>query len=201
MQREIIAILRGVNPGECLAITDALIDAGITQIEVPLNSPDPFNSIARMVAHAGDRALIGAGTVLDTGEVTRLAEIGAGMVISPDTNPAVITATKAAGMRSYPGVFTATEAFAALRAGADGLKFYPAFKLGPDGFSALAAVLPRGTGCYAVGGINPSDFAVWRGVGITGFGLGTILYRPGSSANEIAAAARRAVAAWDAITR
>ena len=142
MTREIIAILRGVQPHEAVAITEALIAAGITRIEVPLNSPDPYDSIARMIAHAGNAAMIGAGTVLDTDAVARLAGIGAGMVVSPDTNADVIAATKAHGMASYPGVFTATECFTALRHGADGLKFFPAFKLGLDGFKALSAVLP-----------------------------------------------------------
>ena len=201
MTREIIAILRGIEPADCLAVTDALIDAGITRIEVPLNSPDPFESIARMVAHAGERASIGAGTVLAPEEVTRLAAIGARMVISPGTDPAVIAATKAAGMLSYPGVFTATEIFTALRAGADGLKFFPAFKLGVDGFAALAAVLPRGTACYAVGGVDGGDFAAWRAVGITGFGIGSSLYRPGETPAEVSYAARRLVAAWDEAAR
>ena len=199
MTREIIAILRGIEPDECLAVTDVLIDAGITRIEVPLNSPEPFESIARMVAHAGERALIGAGTVLAPEEVTRLAAIGARMVISPDTDPAVIAATKAAGMLSFPGVFTATEIFAALRAGADGLKFFPAFKLGTDGLAALAAVLPRGTACYAVGGVSANEFAAWRAAGITGFGIGSSLYRPGKTLAEISEAARRLVEAWDAV--
>lgn len=196
--REIIAILRGITPDEALPVLDALITAGISKIEVPLNSPDPFASIARMVDHAGDRALIGAGTVLHCDDVDRLAQIGAQLVVSPDTNPEVIRATKARGMASYPGVFTPTEAFAALRAGADGLKFFPAFKLGLDGYKALAAVLPSDCRSYAVGGVGPGDFADWFAAGITGFGMGTGLYRPGYSAQQVADLATQTVTAYDA---
>jgi 2-dehydro-3-deoxyphosphogalactonate aldolase len=198
MTRHIIAILRGVQPHEAIALTEALIGAGITRIEVPLNSPDPYDSIARMIAHAGDSAMIGAGTVLDTDAVARLAGIGAGMVVSPDTNADVVAATKAHGMASYPGVFTATECFTALRHGADGLKFFPAFKLGLDGFKALWAVLPDEAATYAVGGVGPADFADWRAAGITGFGLGTSLYKPGFDAARVGDLAAEAVAAYDA---
>lgn len=201
MSREIIAILRGIQPDEAVAITDALIHAGITKIEVPLNSPNPFDSIARMIAHAGDRALIGAGTVLTVEAVDQLARLGAGMVVSPDANPDVISATKRHGMLSYPGVLTPTEAFAALRAGADGLKFFPAFKLGLDGFKALSAVLPQATRTYAVGGVGPADFVNWISAGITGFGLGSNIYQPGRTADEVAKAADQIVAAYDTATK
>ncbi|SNS24238.1 2-dehydro-3-deoxy-6-phosphogalactonate aldolase [Antarctobacter heliothermus] len=198
MTREIIAILRGLTPPEAEPVADALIAAGITRIEVPLNSPDPFETIRRMVVHAGDRALIGAGTVLDPVQVVQLREIGAGMVVSPDCNPRVIAATKAAGMLSYPGVMTATEAFTALRNGADGLKFFPAFKLGLDGLSALKAVLPPEAATYAVGGVGPAEFGAWLNAGITGFGIGSALFKPGMSVAEIAERAAEMVAAWDA---
>ena len=198
MTRSLIAILRGVQPHEAVAITEALIEAGITRIEVPLNSPDPHDSIARIIAHAGDRAMIGAGTVLEADAVARLAGIGARMVVSPDTNADVIAATKAHGMASYPGVFTATECFTALRHGADGLKFFPAFKLGLDGFKALSAVLPDGAATYAVGGVGPADFADWRAAGITGFGLGSTLYKPGHDAARVGYLAADVVAAYDA---
>lgn len=198
MSREIIAILRGIQPTEAVDTLNALIDAGITKIEVPLNSPDPFDSIERMVQVAGDRALVGAGTVLDVSSVGRLAAIGAQMVVSPDANPEVIKATKSAGMLSYPGVLTATEAFSALRSGADGLKFFPAFKLGLDGFKALSAVLPEGTKTYAVGGVGPADFASWLNLGITGFGLGSNIYKPGYSAAQVGTLAADIVAAYDA---
>ncbi|KAE9629393.1 2-dehydro-3-deoxy-6-phosphogalactonate aldolase [Parasedimentitalea maritima] len=197
MTREIIAILRGIQPHEACAITDVLIEAGITKIEVPLNSPQPLDSIAAMLAHAGDRATIGAGTVLQVEDVAKLAQIGAQMVVSPDCCTDVITATKSAGMLSYPGVLTPTEAFAALRAGADGLKFFPAFKLGIDGLSALKAVLPPEVKTYAVGGAGPDNFADWQGAGITGFGIGTGIYKPGSSAQDVATRAAEIVATFD----
>ncbi len=198
MTREIIAILRGLTPSECIDITDALIENGITKIEVPLNSPDPFDSIARMVEHAGKAALIGAGTVLTTADVGRLAEIGAQMVVSPDANPDVIRETKARGLLSYPGVLTPTECFSALRAGADGLKIFPAFKLGTDGLKAIRAVLPSQTPIYAVGGVGPSDFADWRKAGAQGFGIGTSLYTPGLSATEVGKRAKAMSEAFDA---
>ncbi|WP_305970170.1 MULTISPECIES: 2-dehydro-3-deoxy-6-phosphogalactonate aldolase [unclassified Mameliella] len=198
MTRELIAILRGLTPDEAAPVTEALIEAGITKIEVPLNSPDPFESIRRMIAHAGDKALIGAGTVLDPVEVGQLAALGAGMVVSPDCNPRVIAAAKSAGLLSYPGVFTATEAFTALRNGADGLKFFPAFKLGLDGFSALKAVLPTEAATYAVGGVGPEDFIDWQKAGITGFGIGSSLYKPGRTAADVKTRAAELVAAYDA---
>ncbi|MDY8107883.1 2-dehydro-3-deoxy-6-phosphogalactonate aldolase [Fulvimarina sp. 2208YS6-2-32] len=201
MTRDIIAILRGLTPGEACEIADVLIEAGITKIEVPLNSPEPFDSIARMIAHAGNAAIIGAGTVLDVGAVERLAGIGAQMVVSPDAFPDVIGATKRAGMLSYPGVMTATEAFAALRAGADGLKFFPAFKLGTDGYAALSAVLPKGTRCFAVGGVGPDDFQAWRDVGIAGFGIGSGVYKPGMSAADVRTRANDLVSAYDTAFR
>ncbi|MBY6122169.1 2-dehydro-3-deoxy-6-phosphogalactonate aldolase [Mameliella alba] len=198
MTRELIAILRGLTPDEAAPVTEALITAGITKIEVPLNSPDPFDSIRRMITHAGDTALIGAGTVLDPVEVGQLAALGAGMVVSPDCNPRVIVAAKSAALLSYPGVFTATEAFTALRNGADGLKFFPAFKLGLDGFSALKAVLPAEAATYAVGGVGPEDFSDWQKAGITGFGIGSSLYKPGRTAGDVKARAEELVAAYDA---
>ncbi len=198
MSREIIAILRGITPAEAVPICETLIAAGITTIEVPLNSPEPFESISRMVAAAGERAVIGAGTVLTVEDVDRLAGVGAQMVVSPDCNPDVVRATKAAGLLSYPGVFTASECFTALRSGADGLKVFPAFKLGPDGLKALAAVLPRNVSTYAVGGVGAEDFASWRAAGVTGFGIGSSLYAPGTTADDVADRAAALVGAWDA---
>ncbi|AUQ67363.1 2-dehydro-3-deoxy-6-phosphogalactonate aldolase [Phaeobacter inhibens] len=197
MSRNIIAILRGLRPEEARAMTDALIAAGITKIEVPLNSPLPYDSIAAMLDQAKGRATVGAGTVLNTDAVAQLSAMGAQMVISPDCNPDVIRAAKAAGMLSYPGVFTASECFSALRAGADGLKFFPAFKLGLDGFSALKAVLPADAETYAVGGVGPADFADWQKAGITGFGIGSSLYKPGRSVEDVARLAAETVAAYD----
>ncbi|AUQ50848.1 2-dehydro-3-deoxy-6-phosphogalactonate aldolase DgoA [Phaeobacter inhibens] len=197
MSRNIIAILRGLRPEEARAMTDALIAAGITKIEVPLNSPLPYDSIAAMLDQAKGRATVGAGTVLNTDAVAQLSAMGAQMVISPDCNPDVIRAAKTAGMLSYPGVFTASECFSALRAGADGLKFFPAFKLGLDGFSALKAVLPADAETYAVGGVGPADFADWQKAGITGFGIGSSLYKPGRTVEDVARLAAETVAAYD----
>lgn len=197
MSRGIIAILRGISPDLAVEICETLIAAGIDRIEVPLNSPDPYDSIARMLAAADGRAVVGAGTVLEPDQVARLADLGAGMIVSPDCNPRVIAATKAAGMLSYPGAFTATECFAAIRAGADGLKLFPASKLGADGLAALVAVLPPDLPLFAVGGVGAGDFARWRQAGASGFGIGSALYRPGDTAAEVAPRAAALVAAWD----
>ena len=198
MTRKIIAILRGITPAEAVPITEALIEAGITSIEVPLNSPDPFTSIRQMVDAFGQSALIGAGTVLNPDDVQRLHQIGAGMVVSPDCNPRVIVATKQAGMKSYPGVMTPTECFTALRNGADGLKLFPGSLIGPEGLKAIKAVLPPGTETYAVGGAGPSNFADWFAAGVDGFGIGSALYKPGASVDDIRARAKDIVAAYDA---
>lgn len=197
MRREIIAILRGINPDECLDITDALIDAGITYIEVPLNSPDPFTSIQKMVQHAGDRAQVGAGTVLRIEEVERLASIGSQLIVSPDCNPAIIQATKSAGMASYPGVMTPTECFTALSNGADGLKFFPGSLIGVEGVKAIKAVLPSTAKTYAVGGADAHNLRDWLAAGVTGFGIGSALYKPSMSATDVAVKAKQLVQAYD----
>lgn len=198
MQRELIAILRGIEPSQVHDITQVLIEAGITKIEVPLNSPEPFRSIEKMVNAFGAQATIGAGTVLTQNEVKTLGELGCQMVISPNADQDVITATKAAGMLSYPGVFTATECFSALKSGADGLKFFPAFKLGLDGFQALKAVLPKSVNTYAVGGVGAPDFAAWKAAGVTGFGVGSNLYNPSMTVADIKLNATALVNAYDA---
>jgi len=198
MSREIIAILRGVTPDEAIPIADALVEAGITRIEVPLNSPDPFDSIGKMLEAHGNRAMIGAGTVLDVQAVERLHEMGAHMVVSPDANASVIVATKQAGMMSFYGVMTPTECFSALHAGADGLKLFPASLLGLEGLKAIGAVLPKGTKIYAVGGVGPDNFADWFAAGITGFGIGSALFKPGMSMADVASRAADMVAAYDA---
>ncbi len=195
--RRLIAILRGVRQDDVVAVAEALIEAGITRIEVPLNSPAPFESIARAAKEFAGSAVIGAGTVLAPEEVDRLAEAGGTFVVSPDTNVAVIERTRVRGMESYPGVFTPSEAFAAIRAGATGLKFFPAEVLGPAGIRAMKAVLPPNVPLYAVGGASPDNFADYFAAGCAGFGLGSYLFKPGMSAADIAARAKAAVAAYD----
>ncbi|WP_299043005.1 2-dehydro-3-deoxy-6-phosphogalactonate aldolase [uncultured Tateyamaria sp.] len=198
MSREIIAILRGITPDEAVPVADALVASGITRIEVPLNSPDPFDSIGKLLDAHKDAAMIGAGTVLDVRDVERLHDMGAHMVVSPDANASVIVATKQAGMMSFPGVMTPTECFAALHAGADGLKLFPASLLGIEGLKAIGAVLPKGTRTYAVGGVGPANFADWFAAGVTGFGIGSALYKPGMSVADVASRAADMVAAYDA---
>lgn len=198
MTRPLIAILRGITPPEAEAHAAALIAAGITTLEVPMNSPDPWDSIARLLARFGAQARIGAGTVLTPAQVQRLAGMGAHLVVSPNADPAVIAATRAAGMESWPGVMTPTECFAAHAAGATGLKLFPASLIGPAGLSALRAVLPPELPVYAVGGAGPANFAEWRRAGAAGFGIGTALYRPGQPVEATARAAAEIAAAWDA---
>ena len=197
MTRPIIAILRGVTPDEAVAVARACIDAGITRIEVPLNSPDPFDSIRRMADAHGDIAEIGAGTVMTPGDVNRVRDAGGRLIVSPNCDGRVIMATNAAGMASWPGVMTPTECFAALKAGADGLKIFPALLIGPAGIKAMRAVLPADCPVYAVGGAGPDNFSDWIKAGANGFGIGTALYTPGLTAEQVAARARDIVAAYD----
>lgn len=199
MSRPLIAILRGIAPDEAAGIGAALIAAGIVRIEVPLNSPDPFESIRIMSDAFGQEALIGAGTVLTVAEVDRVRAAGGGLVVSPNCEPDVIRRTKALNMQSFPGVLTPTECFSALASGADGLKVFPAFLMGAEGLKAIRAVLPAATQVYMVGGVGPEGFRDWVRAGATGFGLGSSLYRPGDNAADVEAKARDTVAAWDEV--
>lgn len=195
--RHIIAILRGITPQETIPVCEALIEAGITMIEVPLNSPEALTSIALASNALDDRATIGAGTVLTKKQVQAVAEAGGVFIVSPDTNKSVIEETVAAGLRSYPGVFTPSDAFRAIKAGATGLKFFPAEVLGPKGIKAMKAVLPPEVPVYAVGGAAPDNFAEFFAAGCTGFGLGSYLYKPGVGAADVKERAIAAVAAYD----
>jgi 2-dehydro-3-deoxyphosphogalactonate aldolase len=198
--RPLIAILRALEPARAVDVAHALVDAGISLIEVPLNSPDPLSSIEAIIASVGDAALVGAGTVLDTGAVRSLAGIGARLVVAPNCNPAVIEAAVASGMIALPGVLTPTEMFAAIAAGAHGLKLFPAELVPPAAVKAVRAVLPPGLPLFMVGGINADTMAAYRAAGATGFGLGSSLFRPGKPLADIAADAQGIVAAWDALT-
>ncbi len=197
MSRPIIAILRGLHPSDAAATGHALINAGIDKIEVPLNSPNPLESISILAAEFGDRALIGAGTVLTTDQVDAVAKVGGRLIVSPNCDPDVISHTHRLGLESWPGIFTPTEAFAALKAGASGLKLFPGALAGPAGLSALRAVLPKGTLVYAVGGAGPENFDQWIKASADGFGIGSALFKPGMAISEVADLAARIVAAYD----
>ncbi len=192
----LVAILRGVTPDEAVEIGEALVAAGFVCIEVPLNSPEPLESIRRLRAALGERALVGAGTVLSVGAVDAVAEAGGRIVVSPNADTAVIARTKALGMVSLPAFFTPTEAFAALDAGADGLKLFPAEAASPGVLKAMRAVLPPHVPVLAVGGIEPEGMAPWRAGGAAGFGIGGAIYAPGRSAGAVGARAARFVSAW-----
>ena len=199
LKRDLIAILRGVKPDEVLAIGEELVNAGIEAIEVPLNSPDPFQSIALLAKKLPPSVLIGAGTVLDTADVSRLSDAGGRLMISPNIDAAVLGAALSAGMVTMPGVFTPTEALAALKAGASGLKFFPASVHGPDGIKAISAVLPKGTIVGAVGGVDETSFAAYARIGVRTFGLGSSLYKVGATASLVRERARATVEAYDRV--
>jgi 2-dehydro-3-deoxyphosphogalactonate aldolase len=197
MKRPLIAILRGVRPGEAEGIVNVLIEAGLTAIEIPLNSPDPFRSIEIAARVAPDNVLIGAGTVLTTEAVERLHDLGGRLLVSPNVDPEIIVRARERGMVTMPGVFTPTEALLAAKAGASGLKFFPANVLGTSGISAIRAVLPQELTIAAVGGISDKNFVDYVAAGISVFGLGTSLYKPGMTVAEVAECARKTIHAYD----
>jgi len=186
----LVAILRGVKPDEIIAIGDALVEAGVGIIEIPLNSPDPLRSIELLAKHLGDTALVGAGTVLTVGQVGDVARAGGRIIVSPSTDFDVIAATGAEGLASAPGYFTPSEAFLALKAGATALKLFPAEAASPAVLRAQRAVLPKDVPVLIVGGVKPDNVPMWLEAGADGFGLGSALYKPGQTAVEVGVQAR-----------
>ncbi len=195
----LIAVLRGITPDEIDAVGAALIDNGFRILEVPLNSPDPFDSIARLQQRFGERCLTGAGTVVDVADVARVAAAGGKLIVMPHGDVAIVREAKHRGMLCVPGVSTPTEAFAALRAGADGLKMFPAEQLPPAALKAWRAVLPKNTLVFPVGGIRPDNLAAYWEAGASGFGTGSNLYAPGASADAVREAAARYAAGFAAL--
>jgi len=195
--RHLIAILRGITATETAAVCQVLVEAGISLIEIPLNSPQPLQSIRVAVKELAGKASIGAGTVLAPEEVDAIAQAGGAFIVSPDCNDAVIARTIACGLQSYPGIFSPTEAFRAIRAGAHALKVFPAEVVGVRGVKAMKAVLPPAIPLYAVGGANPDNFLELVSAGCIGFGIGSYLYTPGAKLSDIAARAGAIVAAYD----
>ncbi len=191
----LVAILRGIRPDEAEAVGEALVAAGLRIIEVPLNSPDPMDSIARLQRRFGDAALIGAGTVRRAADVEAVAAAGGRLIVTPHADPAVVRAAKARGLLAVPGFFTPAEAFALLDAGADALKLFPAEGGSPAMLRSLLAVLPPGTMVLPVGGMEAGTLASWRAAGAAGFGIGSAIYKPGDDAAAVAAKAARLVAA------
>jgi len=195
----LVAILRGIRWQETEAIVGALIETGFEAIEIPLNSPEPFVSIEKAAKLAPANVLIGAGTVLSVEDVDRLNDVGGRLLVSPNVEPEVIRRAGQHGMVTMPGVFTPTEAFTAIRAGASALKFFPASVLGADGIKAVCAVLPKDVPVGAVGGVSEADFGTYRAAGVSCFGLGSSLYKAGFTVAEVRERAARAVTAWDKI--
>ncbi len=194
----LIAILRGVEPREVVGIAEDLIAAGILMIEVPLNSPEPLESIRRLAASCGDRALVGAGTVMRSDEVDAIAAAGGKLIVTPHANAAVVRRAKELGLLAVPGFFSPTEAFAMIEARADGLKLFPAEAASPKVLGALRAVLPRAMPVLPVGGIDGAGIPAWLKAGANGFGIGSALYKPGLDRAAVAAKARTLVQALKA---
>ena len=195
--RELIAILRGLTLDRCVKVSEILIAEGFSKLEVPLNSPNPMETISKMQNSFGNSVTIGAGTVTNVSEVSQLSKIGCQMIVSPNTDTEVIKATKNRGMLSFPGAFTPSECYSAINSAADGLKIFPAFKLGVKGFKALKAVLPNNLKTYAVGGIDETHFSDWLDAGVTGFGIGSNLFHSYMSDDDIQSAAKKFVLAYD----
>jgi 2-dehydro-3-deoxyphosphogalactonate aldolase len=199
-QLPLIAILRGLAPAEAAAVGDAVVESGFRLLEVPLNSPRPLESIAAM-RERFPTAMVGAGTVLTAAQVRDVHAAGGVLVVSPNFDAEVVAETVRLGMIGLPGVATPSEAFAALAAGASGLKLFPAEAASPAVVRAWLAVLPRGTPLMPVGGITPDNMAAWRGAGATGFGIGSALYKPGKSAEAVREDALAFVSAWHGTSR
>jgi 2-dehydro-3-deoxyphosphogalactonate aldolase len=197
VKRSLVAILRGVRPDESEAIVETLIESGFELIEVPLNSPDPLVSIERLCKRFGKDGWIGAGTVVTASDCARVADVGGRLMVSPNVDADVLTMAQALRMVTMPGVFSPTEAFLALRAGASALKFFPASVLGPPGIAAQLAVLPKETVVGAVGGVSDKNLAAYMAAGVRAFGLGSSLYRPGMTAAEVRDTAQASVRAYD----
>jgi len=195
--RELIAILRGIRPDEACSIAEVLIESGITIIEVPLNSPSALESIELMVRSFGTEITFGAGTVVHSSQVQEVYNCGGKIIVSPNCNIDVIKETKSKGLLSFPGVFSPSECFSALDNGADGLKFFPAFLIRPAGYRSIRAVLPERIQSYAVGGVDENNFLDWFRVGITGFGIGSSLYKRGDTARKVSEKAKSLVISFD----
>ena len=195
--RELIAILRGIRPDEACSVAEVLIESGITTIEVPLNSPSALESIELMVRSFGNDITFGAGTVVNSSQVQEVYNCGGKIIVSPNCNIDVIKETKSKGLLSFPGVFSPSECFSALDNGADGLKFFPAFLIQPEGYRSIRAVLPERIQSYAVGGVVENNFLDWFRVGITGFGIGSSLYEIGDTARKVSEKAKRLVISFD----
>ena len=191
----LIAILRGVRPEECEPIAEALADAGIAIVEVPLNSPDPITSIARLAKRFGDRLLIGAGTVRTPAQVADIARAGGRLIVTPHAAIDIVRAALNHRLFACPGFFTPTEAFALLDAGAHALKLFPSEATSPAVLRALRAVLPAGTQILPVGGIDAGNIQAWHAAGAAGYGIGSAIYRPGDTPDQVAAKARTLIAA------
>ncbi|MFT3987995.1 2-dehydro-3-deoxy-6-phosphogalactonate aldolase [Aestuariivirga sp.] len=192
----LVAILRRITPDEVIAVTEALYQAGLRIVEVPLNSPDPFISISRIAKAFSGRMICGAGTVLDRDDVQRVKDAGGEICVSPDCNPLVIARAVNAGLEALPGVFTPTEAFSAIRAGARNLKLFPAEAASPVTVKAWRAVLPKHVQVFAVGGITPANMQGWIDAGCAGFGIGSNIYKPGMTADDVEKSAKAFMAGW-----